>query len=125
MLYVILFVVCGCFYVVLELFWRGRSHISMALAGGSCLVLLYGVLTYFPALPLLVRAAVGALIITAVEFVTGAVVNVRMGLRVWDYSSLPYNCYGQICLYYSLLWMLLCVPVAVLVDMVSGYVART
>ena len=27
-------------YVALELFWRGHSHISMALAGGTCLVLL-------------------------------------------------------------------------------------
>ena len=119
MLYLLLFLSGGALYVVLELFWRGHSHVSMALAGGTCLVLLYGVFTYFPALPLFVRALMGAAVITAVEYVTGAVVNVRLRLHVWDYSALPYNCYGQICLRYSLLWLLLSVPAAVAVDLIA------
>lgn len=43
MIYVVLFVIGGAIYVMLELFWRGRSHVSMAIAGGVSLVLLYGV----------------------------------------------------------------------------------
>ena len=119
MIYVVLFIAGGAIYVMLELFWRGRSHVSMAIAGGVSLVLLYGVFTRFPAMPLLPRCVLGAGIITAVEFITGAIVNVRMRLAVWDYSMLPYNLYGQICLRYSLLWMLLCVPASVLVDFIQ------
>lgn len=120
MIYVVLFIAGGAIYVMLELFWRGRSHVSMAIAGGVSLVLLYGVFTRFPAMPLLPRCVLGAGIITAVEFITGAIVNVRMRLAVWDYSMLPYNLYGQICLRYSLLWMLLCVPASVLVDFIQA-----
>lgn len=120
MIYVALFIAGGAIYVMLELLWRGRSHVSMAIAGGVSLVLLYGVFTRFPAMPLLPRCVLGACIITAVEFITGAIVNVRMRLAVWDYSMLPYNLYGQICLRYSLLWMLLCVPASVLVDFIQA-----
>lgn len=116
MVYVVLFLLGGVVYVLLELFWRGRSHISMAIAGGVSLVLLYGVFTHYPELPLIVKCVLGACIITAVEFIAGALVNVRMRLAVWDYSRLPYNLYGQICLRYSALWLLLCVPASVLID---------
>lgn len=124
MIYVVLFVIGGAIYVMLELFWRGRSHVSMAIAGGVSLVLLYGVFTYMPAMPLLLKCVLGACVITAVEFITGAIVNVRMRLAVWDYSMLPYNLYGQICLWYSLLWLLLCVPASVLVDFIRAVYGR-
>lgn len=103
----------------LELIWRGRSHVSMAIAGGVSLVLMFGVLRWLPHVTLLLRAMIGSAVITAVEFIVGAIVNVRMGLHVWDYSELPYNCYGQICLRYSFLWFLLCVPLAETLRMLS------
>jgi len=118
MFYVILFLLGGCIYVSLEYFWRGRSHISMFLAGGLCTVLLYGVLTRIPQAWLPFRVLIGAVIITAVEYVFGAIVNVQMGLRVWDYSDLPLNCYGQICFRYFVLWVLLCIPSTVFIDVI-------
>jgi len=118
MLYVFLFLTGGIVYVALEHFWRGHSHVSMAIAGGTCLILMYGVLTQVPDAVLLLRALIGAVIITAVEFVTGAVVNVRMGLHVWDYSEMPANCYGQICLQYSVLWLLLSIPTTLFIDVI-------
>lgn len=79
MVYLALFLFGGGAYVLLELAWRGRSHASMLAAGGVCLTLLYGVFTHVPAvLPL--RCALGACVITAVEFVAGAIVNVRLRL---------------------------------------------
>ena len=44
------------------------------------------------------------------EFITGAVVNVLLGWGVWDYSDRPLNLYGQVCLLYSLYWLLLSIP---------------
>lgn len=123
MIYVVLFLLGGGAYVLLELIWRGRSHVSMLVAGGACLMLLYGVFQHIPATALLLRCLLGACIITAVEFVTGAIVNVRLHLAVWDYSCLPHNVCGQICLRYSLLWLLLCVPVSALVDVLRALFA--
>ncbi len=120
MLYAILFFAGGGLYVTLELFWRGRSHISMFVAGGVSLVLLYGVFSYFGALSALARSLMGALIITAVEFITGSIVNLRLELHVWDYSRLPCNLYGQVCLRYSLLWVLLSAPVTLLPGLVAA-----
>lgn len=85
----------------LELLWRGRSHGSMFLAGGSCFLLL-GALTK-SRLPLLLRPVAGAGIITAVELLVGLLFN--RDHKVWDYRKMPANYRGQICLPFCLLWV--------------------
>ena len=102
----ILMYIGGMVYVLVELMWRGWSHPSMFVAGGLCFVLI-GAINGGAGrgLPLTVQALLGACIVTAVELVTGLIVNVRLGWHVWDYSSLPYNFMGQISLYFFLLWI--------------------
>lgn len=107
-----LFIFCiGAFgYTALEILWRGYSHWTMALTGGFCFVMIYFINTRLPASPLLLRALLCALSITAVEFFVGCIVNRALGWNVWDYSAQPYNLLGQICPLYSLLWFLLSIP---------------
>ena len=88
----------------------------MAVAGGVCFVLLYGIFSRYPAMPILLRSLIGATVITAVEFLAGTLVNIRLRLAVWDYSAMPYNLYGQVCPQYFFLWFLLCFPISVVVD---------
>jgi uncharacterized membrane protein len=40
--------------------------------------------------------------------------------RVWDYSGLPLNLLGQICLLYTIIWFTLCIPAYLL----CGFVRR-
>ena len=47
----------------------------------------------------------GACVVTGLELLTGLIVNCWLGLDVWDYSTLPANFLGQICLYYFVLWI--------------------
>ena len=47
-------------------------------------------------------------LVTVVELVMGVVLNLWLGLGVWDYSGLPFNLLGQICPQYSALWWGLC-----------------
>ena len=115
----LLFLIGGGLYVALEYFWRGWSHPSMFFTGGAALVLMSGLVARFAGLPLIALAAMSALLITALEFVVGALVNVRLGLKVWDYSRLPHNLYGQVCLRYSLLWFALSVPVVTALQLVN------
>lgn len=96
-----LFVLGGGGYVLLELLWRGWSHVSMFFAGGSCFLIL-GRLDRVR-LPLPARWAAGAGAVTGVELVTGLLVNRDYG--VWDYRGLPLNFMGQICLPFTLLWL--------------------
>ena len=98
-----LFGVGGGAYVGLELLFRGRSHGSMFLAGGSCFLILGKLEAKLRTLELPARAMACAGIITAVELAVGMVFN--RDFRVWDYRALPGNFRGQICLPFTLLWM--------------------
>lgn len=100
-------------YVLVELLWRGRSHVSMFLLGGLCFWLI-GRLNRRGTMPLSVQACLGAMVVTALELVTGLVVNCWLGWNVWDYSGLPLNLLGQVCLYYFVLWIPLSAAAALL-----------
>lgn len=114
----ILFLIGGMAYTWIEILWRGYTHWTMFLLGGMLFAIL-GLLNEYH-IPwhwcLLRQGIVGACIITAFEFVTGCVVNLWLGWAVWDYSELPFNLYGQICLYFFLLWILLSMVGIVLDD---------
>ena len=97
----LLFLMGGGTYVGVELLWRGRSHWSMFLAGGTCFLLL-GQLRKAK-LPAALRGFAGAGIITVVELAAGLLVNRRY--TVWDYRDLPLNFLGQICLPFYFLWV--------------------
>ena len=101
----ILFYIGGAAYMILEFLWRGRSHGSMFLLGGLCFLLVGGGVARLQKLPLLLRGILGAIIITALELGTGLIVN--RDFRVWDYRTQPYQFLGQICLPFSLLWILI------------------
>lgn len=116
--------VLGAFlYGGLELLWRGHTHWTMLIAGGVCFAAMYliAVRTDWPAAG---KWLASAAVITAVEFVTGAVVNLRLGWQVWDYSSLPLNLRGQICLLYSSLWFALSIPGTALCGLLRRLFAR-
>lgn len=102
--YALLFYLGGCAYMLLEVLWRGWSHGSMFLAGGTCFLLLGHLQQVKPRLPLLPRMALGSLVITSVELLTGLLVNRQY--QVWDYRQVPGNFFGQICLPFSVLWLL-------------------
>ena len=98
-----IFALGGSIYVLMELIWRRRSHYSMFLAGGSCLLLVGHLEEIEPKLPLPLRIITGAGIITMVELATGLLFNRRY--TVWDYRDVPGNYLGQICLPFCLLWI--------------------
>ena len=111
-----LWTIGGGVYVGLELLWRGRSHISMFAAGGICFLLL-GKLRHLPG-----RLVLGPAVITAVELVTGLLVN--RDYAVWDYRSVPGNFLGQICPVYTLLWLPLSLAAMVLYAAVERVLDR-
>ena len=108
-----MFGLCGGLYVLLELLFRGRSHVSMFFAGGLSATCIFVCCQYgrLQRACTLVKCIFGSAVITAVEFVTGAVVNLWLKLSVWDYSDLPFNVLGQICLPFSLIWCVLTLPI--------------
>jgi hypothetical protein len=107
--YLFLWYFGGATFCVVETLWRGYSHWTMIVLGGVCFIALgllnNEVLKWETPLPL--QMLIGSGIITALEFIVGLVVNVWLGWGVWDYSGLPLNFLGQICLPFSAIWFLL------------------
>jgi hypothetical protein len=109
--FLFLFLTGSSLYPTLEVAWRGRTHFSMAIAGGVCLCLIDKVCNQdLHDKKIITRCFSGAGIITGVEFLTGLLVNVVLKLNVWDYSLQPLNVMGQICLPFTFLWCLATIP---------------
>jgi uncharacterized membrane protein len=112
----ILFLIGGFIYVAIELGFRGHSHWTMFLLGGLCFILIGGLNNYIPwEMSIIKQGIIGALIITSLEFIFGLVLNLYLNLGIWDYSNMPFNILGQICLPFSIAWFFLSL-VAIFVD---------
>ena len=107
LLHLCLFAIGGLGYVLIELLWRGRSHLSMFLVGGACFELIGGIDARYRRWTMPARCALCSVGITAVELVSGCILNRWLGLGVWDYSRMRFNILGQVCLLYSLFWLVL------------------
>lgn len=90
----------------------------MFILGGLCFILLGLINEVLPwNMPLLLQGVIGsAFIITPLEFITGYIVNIQLGWNIWDYSSMPFNFMGQICLSFSILWIFISISAIVLDD---------
>ena len=113
---IILFFIGAIFYGLVELFWRGYTHISMLIVGGMMFLVIGGINEYLPwNLPLEIQCLIGSIAVTITEFIAGLILNVWLGLGVWDYSNMAGNIMGQICPIFSLAWFALSL-VAILLD---------
>ena len=112
----ILISIGGLLYVLIEILFRGHSHWTMFLVGGLCFWMI-GLLNEILPWEMLLwkQGIVGAVIVTTVEFISGCIINLWLGWNVWDYSDMPFNLLGQICLPFSIAWIGLS-AVAIVID---------
>ena len=115
----LIFTVGGVGYGIIELLWRGRTHPTMLVAGGICFLVFSQISAKFESKPLIFKAVLSALAVTAVELVFGTVFNIIFKMKVWDYSSQPFNLFGQICLKFSFAWLLLALAFVPLADLIN------
>ncbi len=108
----VLFSIGGIGYALIEILWRRKTHWTMAVTGGTAFVSLFRFYKKFSNMKMLPKCISGSMIITAMEFCCGCIVNLKCKLNVWDYSKCRFNIKGQICPFYSILWALLCIPVS-------------
>ena len=99
-----LFIFGGLGYGLLEIMFRGFTHWSMIITGGSALVSLYLINHTFPYSSIISKAIAGCIIITVLEFTVGLIVNKLYSFGVWDYTGTTANIMGIISLKFSLCW---------------------
>lgn len=108
--YAAVFLTGAAGYSLLEVLWRGYTHWTMSITGGICFLLIY-YMNESLGTSIWSKCLLGAALITSAELIVGVTVNIILKWNVWDYSQIPLNFMGQICLPYSVLWYFLCLPV--------------
>lgn len=105
--YLVLLLIGGSIYYMIEVLARGFSHWTMFLVGGICFILVGIINEITTKMPLVRQMLLSAIIITVIEFVSGCILNLWLGWNVWDYSDEFGNILGQICVKHSICWFLL------------------
>ena len=108
----------GMVYFVIEGIWRipkgGDANVVMLPIGGLC-GLLIGSINQIPKfynMSVFKQSLIGTGIVLVIEYTAGYILNIKMGLDIWDYSDMFFNINGQICLEFGLIWLLI-MPAAI------------
>lgn len=121
----VLFFIGGCIYAAIEIMFRGYTHWTMAVLGGLLFLLLGGLNNWLPwEMPLWMQCIIGAIIVTVGELLAGIILNIWLGLGIWDYSNLSGNFLGQICPQFTLAWLGLSLVGIVLDDYLRYWLFR-
>lgn len=104
---IILFIIFGFIYCGIEILYRGYTHISMFVVGGLCCLFIGYINEITPKMPMYLQCLLSSIIILTLEFISGCYLNLYLKLNIWDYSNLPYNLCGQVCLFFGIAWFFL------------------
>ena len=121
--YTVLFVAFSALYVWIEILFRNRSDRSMLALSGVLGVMLGMGNNVVPwSMGLVQQGLIGGfLIVTPMEYFVGKFL-VNQDLSIWDYSNMPYNIDGQICLLFTFIWCIISVVVVVLDDYLRYFI---
>lgn len=116
---IILFLTGVMTYYSIEILWRGFSHWTMAILGGLCFVIIGALNNFIPwEIKFWKQMLLGSITITSLEFIFGYILNIVLKMGIWDYSNMPFNIMGQVCILYSFLWFLLSAFAIILDDFI-------
>lgn len=118
-------IIYGFIYNIIEILYRGYSHWTMWILAGiiGIFIGLYNDTIEY-SVPIEVQAIYGMAIATSLEYFCGCIVNLQLGWKVWDYSNIPFNLNGQVCIRFSLIWTLLSIICIILDDYVRWIVFK-
>lgn len=128
-LYFMIYAFLGwCLEVAFAAFVKGKFVNRGFLSGPVCPIYGFGMVIIITLLTPLKNNIfilfLGSMLLTSIlEFITGYILEKVFHEKWWDYSDVPFNLKGYICLSFSILWGLACVFVIDLIHpMISGAV---
>lgn len=118
----VLFITGFCLYITIEVCYRGYSYPLMGLCGGTAFVLIDKINDKISwDIDILIQGLIGSAIITLFELIIGEI-SLRGYLpMMWDYSNLPFNYKGIICLPFSIAWIGISIIAVILADAINYY----
>ena len=121
------FVVFGLMYYGVEILYRGYSHWTMAVLAGIIAILIGSLNdTFSYEMPFDLQILVGTCFATVFEGIAGIILNVFLGLGIWDYSNLWGTFFFEQCnIFFCAAWAVLSAACIVLQDCLVYYVLKT
>lgn len=118
-----MFLVGYCVYIAIEVTIRSYSYPLMGVVAGIAVILLDKINDYISwDIDLLIQASIGSAFITSMEFIIGNMALRGIVPQMWDYSGLPFNYRGIICLPFSLIWILMSCIAIFVADAINYYI---
>ena len=121
---ILLFLVGYCTYIYIEVTYRNISYPIMGICGGLAILLLDKINDNISwNVDLCLQGLCGSALITFFELIIGEIALHTSLLPVmWDYSNVPLNFDGIICLPFSIVWFFLSILAIFLADAINYYV---
>lgn len=121
---ILLFLVGYCTYISIEVTYRNISYPIMGICGGLAILLLDKINDNISwNVDLCLQGLCGSALITFFELIIGEIALHTSLLPVmWDYSNVPINFDGVICLPFSIVWFFLSILAIFLADAINYYV---
>lgn len=121
---ILLFLVGYCTYISIEVTYRNISYPIMGICGGLAILLLDKINDNISwNVDLCLQGLCGSALITFFELIIGEIALHTSLLPVmWDYSNVPLNFDGVICLPFSIVWFFLSILAIFLADAINYYV---
>ena len=118
----VLFITGFCLYITIEVCYRGYSYPLMGLCGGMAFVLIDKINNKISwDIDILLQGLIGSAIITAFELLIGLMSLNGILPMMWDYSNLPLNYKGIICLPFSVVWVGISIIAVIIADAINYY----
>lgn len=103
----LIFLLGAIIYAVIEIAYRGWTHMIMMLVGGVCFLFVYHINVTLDIKNPFKRAFMCAFCIILVELGSGIIFNIFLNMGLWSYEEEIFSYLGQICLKYFFMWFLL------------------
>lgn len=118
-----LFILGFMCYITIEVVFRGYSYAIMGCCGGLAIMILDKINDRISwDTDLMIQGLVGMVLILLMEFVIGEIMlNTDLLPVMWDYSDIPFNYHGVICLPFALAWFGLSWVAVFVADAINYY----
>lgn len=124
--FLLLFLTGYCVYIAIEVTYRGYSYKSMGILSGLLFSLVFDQINNRISwdMDLLLQGIIGSAAVTLSELIIGTMMSKGiLGLSImWDYSTIPLNYNGIICVPFSIIWIFISIFGIILADAFNYYV---
>lgn len=106
-----LFLSCGFIYYIIEILYRGYSHWSMFLLAGTLGVFFIDPINNILSFDCdyIIQILISTVLCTLGEGISGVILNIWLGLNVWDYSTMKFGTFffGQCNIVFCFAWAII------------------